>query len=208
MTRLERHFNDLGYQVVNFTYPSRNHAIPELSCIALSRTLDICNQHNTHQIHFVTHSLGGILVRYFLKHNVIENLGRVVMIAPPNKGSQVVDVLRQMPGFRTVNGPAGAQLGTDAFSIPSHLGKVNYPVGVIAGSRSVNPILSLFLPGPNDGRVTIENAQVEGMTDFISIRASHPFIMSRPETISQAAAFIKNGRFNRRERPFSRFFIR
>jgi hypothetical protein len=195
MARLARHFNGLGYQVVNVAYPSRQYTIPELSRIALSPALAACRQHHAQQVHFVTHSLGGILVRYFLEHNPLETLGRVVMIAPPNKGSQIVDAFRRMPGFRTINGPAGTQLGTDASSIPLQLKKANYPVGVIAGTRSVNPILSLFLPGLNDGRVTVENAALDGMADFILVKASHPFIMRHPETIRQAAAFIKNGRF-------------
>ena len=140
-------FKTRGYAVSNLDYPSRYHQIEELAPLAVEAGLADCPAESA--IHFVTHSLGGILVRYYLETNSIPNLGRVVMLAPPNKGSHVVDNYRSIPGFEMLNGPAGLQLGTDAQSIPSQLGPVDYEVGVIAGTETFNPILSQFLPNPS-----------------------------------------------------------
>ena len=106
------------------------------------------------KIHFVTHSLGGILVRAYLQTKPIDNLGNVVMLGPPNKGSHIVDKLGRLPGFKWVNGPAGLQLGTDAQSVPNQLGPAHFNVGVIAGTRSINLFLSTMLPSPDDGKVS------------------------------------------------------
>jgi hypothetical protein len=197
MTKLEQAFRERGYCVVNLTYPSRIHPIEELSQLAIDSALGKCDFKSKTHVHFVTHSLGGILVRYYLETTKLHNLGRVVMIAPPNKGSQVVDNLGKFPGFKAINGPAGAQLGTDPQSIPSQLGAVTYPVGVIAGTRSVNLILSRYLPGENDGRVTTDNTKVEGMADYIEVAASHPFIIQNTIVIRQAINFIRTGVFQK-----------
>lgn len=197
MSKLEQAFRGLGYRVVNLTYPSRRHPIEKLSQIAIDPALGKCNLKTKAHVHFVTHSLGGILVRYYLENTTLQNLGRVVMIAPPNKGSQVVDHLVNIPGFRAINGPAGAQLGTDSQSIPSKLGSVTYPVGVIAGTRSVNLILSQYLPGVNDGRVTTENTRVEGMSDYCEVSASHPFIIQNANAVRQATNYIRTGVFRK-----------
>jgi pimeloyl-ACP methyl ester carboxylesterase len=146
-------------------------------------------------IHFVTHSMGGILVRYYLARHTVPELGRVVMLAPPNQGSEVVDRFSKMPGYETVNGPAGYQLGTAPDSVPNSLGPVTYPVGVIAGTESVNLLLSSALPDPDDGKVSVERTRVEGMADFITVEASHPFIMRDDEAIRQALFFLQVGHF-------------
>lgn len=182
-----------GFEVANVSYPSRKHPVEELSKIAVERGLSECSGNAT--IHFVTHSLGGILIRYYLARNELEGLGRIVMLAPPNHGSEVVDKIRHMPGFTLINGPAGAQLGTDKNSISSKLGPVSFELGVIAGTESLNPILSLYLPNPNDGKVSVESTKVEGMSDFITVPHSHPFLMRAPETIKQTVSFLRTGSF-------------
>lgn len=182
-----------GFDVVNVDYPSRDHPIEKLADIAVNDGIDKCPRDQT--LHFVTHSLGGILVRYYLTHNEVSRLGRVVMLAPPNQGSEVVDKLRDKPGYAIINGPAGAQLGTDKDSIPLKLGAANFELGVIAGTSSVNPILSLYLPNPDDGKVSVERTKVAGMKDFITVRHSHPFIMRSSEVIEQVISFIQTGSF-------------
>lgn len=193
MEKMATAFENSGYEIVNVGYPSRKFPIEDLSPRAIEEGLDGCSPGSV--IHFVTHSLGGILVRYYLKYEEISNLGRVLMMAPPNKGSAVVDALRRVPGFRAINGPAGMQLGTREGSIPLMLGPVDYEVGVIAGTRTFNPFLSQYLSNPDDGKVSVENTKVEGMTDFITVRKSHPFIMKSSAVIDQAITFIKSGRF-------------
>jgi triacylglycerol lipase len=139
--------------------------------------------------------MGGILVRYYLKENRIPELGRVVMLSPPNGGSEVVDKLGGTFLFKWMNGPAGQQLGTGENSIPKQLGPVDFDLGIITGDRSINLILSCLIPGSDDGKVSIENAKVKGMKDFRVIHASHPFIMKNKEAMSQVVSFLKTGHF-------------
>ena len=202
MEKLASALTSEGFQVANTAYPSRDHTIEQLSKVAIESGLSACAPGAT--VHFVTHSLGGILVRYYMENytenNDLEGLGRVVMLAPPNQGSGVVDVLRDLSGFEFVNGLAGLQLGTDPDSIPSRLGAVEFELGVIAGSRSLNPILSQFLPNPDDGKVSVESTRVEGMADFITVSHSHPFIMQASDVIQQTIHFIRNGKFSHEPR--------
>ncbi|MGR9089813.1 MAG: esterase/lipase family protein [Gammaproteobacteria bacterium] len=196
MQALESSLTAENYNVINVGYPSRENTIEELAPAAISEGLNYCAAKNSQTIHFVTHSMGGILVRYYLDNHEIKNLGRVVMIAPPNKGSEVVDKLANLPGFVLVNGPAGLQLGTDEGSVPVNLGPVNYSVGVIAGNKTFNPILSQFLPNPDDGKVSVERTKVEGMADFVVVNVSHPFIMQDESVLMHTITFLRTGTFN------------
>lgn len=119
------------------------------------------------------------------------------MLGPPNKGSQVTDKLKNVPGYKLINGPAGMQLGTDLESVPVNLERAEFEVGVIAGTRSINLILSTMLPNPDDGKVSVENTKLEGMADHITVPVSHPYIMKDARVIDQAIFFLKNGRFNK-----------
>ncbi|MCG8633064.1 MAG: alpha/beta fold hydrolase [Desulfobacterales bacterium] len=184
-----------GFHTVNQDYPSTDFPIEVLAEKTIEKALKKCPSGN--RIHFVTHSLGGILVRQYLSGHTIEHLGRVVMLGPPNQGSQVVDALKNMPGFKLLNGPSGMQLGTDAQSVPIRLGPADFEVGIIAGSRSINLILSTFLPGRDDGKVTIKNTKLEGMADHITLPVSHPFMMRDKTVIRQAIRFLRDGRFGR-----------
>jgi hypothetical protein len=195
MDKLEDALHSEGYQVANVDYPSRKKPIEALAPLAMERGLEECRKSHPEKIHFVTHSLGGILVRYYLSKHSIPELGRVVMLGPPNQGSEVVDKFSGIPGYRILNGPAGYELGTDPGSIPNKLGPVTYPVGVIAGTKSINLILSLSFDEPNDGKVSLTRARVAGMTDFITVPASHPFLMRDSEAIRQTLEFLRNGHF-------------
>ena len=195
MEEMEQAFSEEGFEVVNVDYPSRDHPVEDLAPLVINKGVNACADGST--IHFVTHSLGGILVRYYLEHHELSRLGRVVMLAPPNKGSEAVDSLKDFPGYHLLNGPAGMQLGTDENSIPSGMGPVEFEVGIIAGTRTINLILSQFLPNPDDGKVSVESTKVEGMKDFIAVPHSHPFIMQMPVVINQALRFIQTGQFAR-----------
>ncbi len=186
-------FEESGYEVANVGYPSRKLPIEELAPLAIEAGLEQCPSDSV--IHFVTHSLGGILIRYYLEQQDIPNLGRVLMLAPPNQGSEVVDAIGRFPGYKAINGPAGLQLGTNEDSVPLALGPVDYEVGVIAGTRTINLLLSQYLSNPDDGKVSVENTKVEGMADFIAVPSSHPFIMKSPVVIEQAITFIRTGQF-------------
>jgi triacylglycerol lipase len=199
MNKMEQQLKAQGFDVVNWDYPSRNHSIEKLAEDAMPAAIEACRKKGATTIHFVTHSMGGILVRYYLKHHEIKGLGRVVMLSPPNGGSEVVDTFRDTFPYRFINGPAGKQLGTDASSLPRRLGKVEFDSGVITGDRSINPINSVLIPGADDGKVSVTNAKVAGMSDFLVVHVSHPFIMKNREVITQTIHFLKNGKFDRNE---------
>lgn len=184
-----------GYVVINQGYDSRSQNIEQLSKIYLPKALKLCGN-NT--IHFVTHSLGGILVRYYLMEHTIPNLGRVVMLGPPNKGSQVVDNMANFWGFKLINGPAGMQLGTSHKSLPNLIGPATFDLGIIAGSRTINFILSTQLPNPDDGKVSVENTKLKGMTDHIVLPVTHTFMMRNREVIMQVIYYLKSGAFQRK----------
>lgn len=183
------------FLVVNVDYPSREFPIATLTDMAIEPALANCRQYPISGIHFVTHSLGGILVRHYLSQKEIPELKRVVMLAPPNKGSHVVDNLRDLAPYNWLNGPAGRELGTESDSVPNTLGAVDFDLGVIAGTLSINILLSLYLPDPDDGKVSVENTKIEGMRDFISLPVSHPYIMKDKEAIAQTIYFLRHGQF-------------
>lgn len=198
METLQQALEEQGYQTVNDGYPSREHAVEQLAELAIAPAIAKCSAEEP--IHFVTHSLGGILVRQYLSEHDIENLGRVVMLGPPNGGSEVVDELGDVPGFHFINGEAGMQLGTGELSVPRRLGKADFDVGIIAGTRSVNLILSTLIPGPNDGKVSTQNAKLEGMRDYIELPVTHTFMMSNKQVIEQVIAYLKTGGFEHAQR--------
>ncbi len=183
-----------GFGVINCDYPSTQHSIEFLANEAIGSALSDCP--DTAKIHFVTHSMGGILLRQYLSERRIENLGRVVMLAPPNKGSEVVDRLSGLPGYVWFNGPAGKELGTGKNSVPNSLKGCDFELGVIAGSRSINIFLSMMLPKPDDGKVSVENTKLDGMADHRVMPVAHPFIMKNKGVIHQTIHFLKQGMFD------------
>ena len=196
MEKLAKVLESQDFKIVNVDYESRKAPIDSLATRVIPAALDECRSLETTGINFVTHSLGGILIRYYLESNKIDQLRRVVMLAPPNQGSEVVDGLRNFPGFEWFNGPAGNELGTDRQSVPKSLGSVDFDLGVIAGTRTFNPILSQFLPNPDDGKVSVENARVEGMCWFLTVEESHPFIMKNDVVIEQVVHYFEHGSFS------------
>jgi triacylglycerol lipase len=196
MARMASALEQVGYRVCNVSYPSRKHSIEVLAADFIAPAVRACLSSETDTVHFVTHSLGGVVVRQLAKSETELKIGRVVMLSPPNRGSEVVDRLGELSLFRLINGPAGLQLGTRQESLPRALGSASFEVGIITGSRSINPILSLLIPGDDDGKVSIENAKLDGMTDFCVISATHPFIMRNKEAIEQVLVFLAEGRFS------------
>lgn len=188
------------YGVVNDTYPSRKHTIEELAKIAVGGALSKCLDDYS-KVHFVTHSLGGILVRQYLRDHHVPKLGNVVMLGPPNGGSELVDFFQKSPFldrlFSSTNGPAGRQLGTADSSTPNTLGEVDFPLGVIAGTKNFNFIYSQIMPNDSDGKVTVESSKVDGMSDHLVLPVDHTFMMRDRRVIHQVKAFIKDGQFER-----------
>ena len=197
MAKLEQALAERGYAVENVSYASTSKDIETLAEEAIAPAL--ARLPADAPLHFVTHSLGGILVRQYLHDHRIDNLGRVVMLGPPNQGSEVVDKLRDFPGFRFVNGDAGLQLGTGESSVPNRLGAANFDLGVIAGTRSINLFLSSMIPGRDDGKVSVERTRLEGMQDHLEMEVTHTFMMRNDAVIEQVIHYLENGHFRREE---------
>jgi pimeloyl-ACP methyl ester carboxylesterase len=150
-------------------------------------------------LHFVTHSMGGLLARAYLARHPPVRHGRLVMLGPPNGGSEIADRLKNFWLYRAFFGPAGQQLTTVRDAATDALLMVpRCDVGIIAGSRTIDPIASRFLlPKPNDGRVSVQSTKLDGMADHTIIPCSHTLLMRNPAAIAQTIAFLREGRFNR-----------
>ena len=199
MNTMEKALIQAGYHTVNLDYPSRSKSIEDIVEEEFTRGIELCEQADTRKIHFVTHSLGGIIVRHAMARQKPKNLGRVVMLSPPNKGSFVTDKLKNWWLYRWLNGPAGQDLGTEEDSLPNRLGPVDYEVGVITGNRHwfFDTWFASLSPGEHDGKVSVEGARVEGMADFLVVPETHPFIMNADRVIEETIHFLRQGTFSR-----------
>ena len=196
MRSLEQHLKSLGFTTINLAYPSTTKSIETIAETHLARAVQSCEAQRTGKIHFVGHSLGGIIVRQYLQLHSMPAGSRLVMLSPPNQGSELVDLLMQFPLYRWITGPAGQEIGKGPESVVNRLKPVGIEVGVIAGNFSINLVFSTFLDGPDDGMVSVKSAMLPEMRDFIIVPNTHTFIMKDPLVMSQVAHFLKHGRFD------------
>ena len=200
MARMAQALADEGYLVVNLDYPSTEASIETLSEGIVAETVQTCRRKRpSAPIHFVTHSLGGILVRQYLQTRRLPQNSRVVMLSPPNQGSEIADLLKDFFLYRWILGPAGQQLGTAVDAVPNRLAPIDVPVGIITGDSTLEPWFSSRMPGPDDGKVSVERARLPEMADFLVVHQSHGFIMNDPEVIFQVGHFLQYGRFSHPE---------
>lgn len=195
MHRMAEALTAAGYTVHALDYASTRKTVERLAAEDLVPLVDRCQVDAPRKIHFVAHSIGNIVLRQYFATNVLANAGRIVMLGPPNHGSEVVDTLGRFAPFAWINGPAGRQLGTAENALPSQLPAPPVEVGVIAGTRSINLILSAMIPGRDDGKVAVERTKLEGMTDFATVATAHPFLMRNREVIQLTLTFLREGRF-------------
>ena len=198
MRPVERLLIAHGYDVLNLDYPSTAARIPDLAAGIADRVM---GWHVGEPLDFVTHSLGGLLVRCAVSagHLPLSRVRRVVMLGPPSTGSELSD---QLPTFRLIGavygrftGPAGLELGTGSDSVPARLPPVDFETGVIAGTRSYNPFFSAILGAPNDGKVRVDRTPVAGMRDFATVPYWHPFLMRPAAVHALILRFLEQGRF-------------
>ena len=198
MRPLQRALEARDYVVLNCGYRSRSG---DISTLAADVADHVSRWEPGVRLDFVTHSLGGILLRAAVAYGYLlrERVRRVVMLGPPNAGSEVVDAFRSLPFlarvYAAVTGPVGAQLGTTAIGLPGQLPPVDFEMGVIAGNRSFNPIFSAILGAENDGKVRVDRTRVEGMREHLVVPVWHPLLVSSPAVIHHVIHFLETGAF-------------
>ena len=194
MTILVTRLKNAGFRVVSFRYPSTSEPMEAL-VDRLYDEVERCCGNEAETVHFVTHSMGGVLVRSYLSQRPEPHRGRVVMLSPPSQGSELVDTFADSPLRRLFLGPAGSQLGTDSAGITNQLGPVRFGLGIVAGDRSMSPLGSWLIPGPDDGKVGVDRAKLDGATDFVVVSATHTFIMNRRDVAEEVVHFLREGHF-------------
>lgn len=194
MAMMAGHLRREGYGVICETYPGRRLPVERLASEWLAPLVRERVPAGA-RVHFVTHSLGGILVRHYLSATTPPNLGRVVMLAPPNQGSELSDFMGRWTLPRLWTGPALAQLGTGPDSAPNRLGPIAAECGVIAGNRSLNPLFSCLFDGPNDGKVSVARTRLAGMKEHLEVPYSHTWLMNRAYCREKVARFLREGTF-------------
>ena len=196
MRRLEQHLKSRGYSTINLAYPSTTKSIETIAEMHLAGAVDVCQKQGAGKVHFVGHSLGGIIVRQYLQQHPVPAGSRLVMLSSPNQGSELADLLMHVPLYRWIIGPAGQELGRGPESVVNRLKPVGIDIGVIAGNLSINLVSSVFMDGPHDGTVSVKSTMLPEMRDFIVVHNTHTFIMRDPLVMRQVTHFLRHGRFD------------
>lgn len=198
MRPLARRLKREGFRPRLLDYPSRQYPIAELVERFVRPEIEALADGGP--VHAVTHSLGGLLVRASAERHGLPDGSRVVMIAPPNQGSEVADHMAGLAPLRRWLGPALEELGTAPECVPATLGACDFELGVIAGDRRLYPFFSPLFSGDHDGLVSVERARLDSADDFVTVHAGHAFIMRSPATIAETVHFLHHGRFRNGER--------
>lgn len=192
MWLLAHRLDKAGYRVERFGYRSL-HNSPGQILDRLGAMIHECCSIQPRKIHFVGHSLGGLIIRAYLARRPAVKLGRVVLLGTPNKGSQLADRYGRKWWFKLL-GPTAKILGTHRGSLPDVLPRPDYPVGVIAGIKNGFPNEHV-LPGDDDGLVAVESTKLEGMADFVVVETGHSAMRYRAPVALQVVSFLQTGQF-------------
>ncbi len=193
MDKLEAAFSSADYHTFNWDFNSRDFTV-----IQNAAKLDSILRHKDyleHTLHFVTHSMGGIVIRYYLENYNPPNVGRFVMIAPPNQGSQIATELRGFPPFRWLYRKNVDYLVTGSDAFAPNAGIPDCEFGIIAGGTGGKYGFTWYLPGDDDSILSVEQTKLQGAADFILLHHIHATIMMEDDTIKQSLYFIQHGEF-------------
>jgi pimeloyl-ACP methyl ester carboxylesterase len=199
MQKLADFMSDNGFKVLNLDYPSTKYRIEELT---KKVALQIKNKlPKDAKVSFIGYSMGGLIVRAILNNPEYRpaNLDKVVLLATPNKGSEVADFWSGFWLFEKLFGPAGEQLQTGSHNkkLDQLLGVPDYDLGIIAGNFTIDPFSSILLKGDDDGKVSIKSTMISTMSDHIVVNASHLFFPRNKQVMLQALYFLKYGKFDK-----------
>lgn len=193
-----------GYAVFGFDYPSTRVSISE-SARYLKMCLDSLK--GIEEINFVVHSMGGLVLRCYLKDNEKPDprIRRMVMIGVPNQGAGMADQVKDMGAFKFLFGPAGQQLVTDTEGVISSLPIPQFEFAILSGARGTEKGYNPLIPGDDDGTVELERTKLPGAADFVTIPILHSFLMKDPRGIDYTVRFLKTGAFreNGKKSPLS-----
>lgn len=183
-----------GYQVFGFNYPSTRVPITDASRY-LERVL--LSLEGIEEIDFVVHSMGGLVVRCYLKNceKPDPRINRMVMLGVPNQGAGIADKVKSWPVYKLLYGPAGQQLVTDSEGLIPQLPVPEFEFGIVAGARGTEKGFNPLIPGDDDGTVELEHTKLPGAADFMKVSALHSFLMGHPVVIDATIRFLKEGKF-------------
>lgn len=193
---LKRQLKQHNYTVVNAGYYSMANGISESANKVIPQAVAQCQKQKANEIHFVTHSMGGILVRSYLQTHQINRLKTIVMLAPPNNGSEIVDRLLQSSAYEKLAFQSFKQLSARPDSYVNSLQPIEAEIGVIAGVDSYNPRFSKWLPGDDDGKVSVKSACLPEMKAMLVISANHTSMTFSQDVRNQVVHFLEQGAFN------------
>lgn len=201
MNSIKNHLKQNGYDVFNIDYASTRKPIEALADEEVAKAVEQCKNMGYERIHFVTHSLGSIIVRTYLQNHSLPPGSRIVMLAPPNQGSELADLAQQTyPRLSRFAGPAFEELGTGSETLLPKLSPIEYEVGIIIGNKSWNPVFSKILPGNDDGKVSVERAKLQEMKAFLVAPCNHTTILLNAGVQQQISHFLENGGFDEIEK--------
>jgi len=197
MTLIEHQLIREGYHVINIDYASTRNSIPTVAGKELSLAVAQARVLGYERIHFVSHSLGALVIRTYLQEHDAPKGTRIVMLAPPNQGSELADWLfEKLPRLGHMAGPAAKQLGTKNHPFTSRLAPIDGEIGIIIGKESWNPLFSKILPGKDDGAVTVERSKLSEMQDFLIASCNHTSIILNRQVCNQVVHFLEQGYFS------------
>ena len=194
MFLLQKRIREAGYEAHSIEYASLQEQ-PDIILEKIGKQIERYCRNDGRPVHFVGHSLGGLIVRAYLDQRPLINLGRVVLLGTPSQGSELVDIYDDSWLFKIL-GPTARLLGTDEDSFPNQIGPPYYPLGIIAGTSSFNPLTDDRLPGADDGVASVKSTKIDGMTDFLLVDTSHSMMRYNETVANETIYFLKKGRFS------------
>lgn len=195
MRSIDSHLSEQGFATVRIDYPSTAHEIPVLAENYLGPGVSSCSEQGAEKIHIVTHSMGAIVTRHYLQNNSLPQGSHVVMLSPPNQGSELSDKFGDSWWYQWFVGPAGSSLTKKENGIIEKLKPVDESIGIIAAYRNWSLWPSSWLPTPNDGTVSVESMALEEMDDFIIVEDGHAMMRFNQEVLDQISYYLSSGKF-------------
>ncbi|PCJ54906.1 MAG: hypothetical protein COA70_04240 [Planctomycetota bacterium] len=190
--RLEDKLKQDGWQVAALSYPSTHQSLQQ-HADHLAEVVEHLRGYRS--VHFVTHSLGGIVVRRFLADGGVWqqriSIKRIVMIGPPNQGAVFAEKVEAFPPYTWIFGDAGKSLTPSAMkSLPAP----EMPFLVIAGSRGNKDGWNPVLQGDDDFVVRVEETHLQGETGHLLVKGLHGLMMNNNGVIAATLMFLRNGK--------------